>query len=93
MNLNYSSYHSNVSATVYCVSVQSKRKHHNCTAALRTSTHGRYTLGRGICTSNSMLADKRKSSGGDKEGGKKGGQWWCPKCGDPCTYVDTFVCM
>ena len=33
-------------------------------------------------------------SGGDKgKGGKKGGnQLCCPKCGDPCTHVETFVC-
>ena len=27
---------------------------------------------------------------GDKKGG--GTQWWCPKCGEACTHVDTFVC-
>ncbi len=36
-------------------------------------------------------------AGSDKGGKKKGNggsghQWWCPKCGDPCTHVDTFVC-
>lgn len=32
--------------------------------------------------------------GGDKgKGGKKGSsQLCCPKCGDPCTHVETFVC-
>lgn len=30
--------------------------------------------------------------GGEKKGnGGNGHQWWCPKCGDPCTHVDTFV--
>ena len=37
--------------------------------------------------------DGGKNEGG-ADGGKKGNgtQWWCPKCGDPCTHVDTFVC-
>ena len=35
-----------------------------------------------------------KGSGDGKNGDKKGGgsQWWCPKCGEACTHVDTFVC-
>ncbi|XP_064608087.1 ATP-dependent Clp protease ATP-binding subunit clpX-like, mitochondrial [Liolophura sinensis] len=34
-----------------------------------------------------------QSKGGDKGGDKKGGsgQLCCPKCGDPCTHVETFV--
>ena len=35
-----------------------------------------------------------KSSGG-KDGsssGNKGSQLCCPKCGEPCTHVETFVC-
>ena len=28
--------------------------------------------------------------GGDKKGGS--GEWWCPKCGEPCTHVDAYVC-
>ena len=53
-------------------------------------------------TNGPKVTDGDKSSttasadgaGGDKGGDKKGGgqQWWCPKCGDPCTHVDTFVC-
>lgn len=32
-------------------------------------------------------------SGGSKGSGNSGDKkWWCPKCGDPCTHVDTFVC-
>ena len=35
----------------------------------------------------------QKSSKGDKGGDKKGsGHLRCPKCGDPCTHVETFVC-
>ena len=34
----------------------------------------------------------KSSDGGDKGDGTKGTQWWCPKCGDPCTHVDNFVC-
>ena len=30
------------------------------------------------------------SGGGDKKGGSN--QLCCPKCGDPCTHVETFVC-
>lgn len=33
-----------------------------------------------------------RSSKSDNSGGGKKGNWWCPKCGDPCTHVDTFVC-
>lgn len=31
------------------------------------------------------------SSGGSGNGGKKN-TLTCPKCGDPCTHVETFVC-
>lgn len=32
--------------------------------------------------------------GGNKKGPGKGkdGQLCCPRCGDPCTFVETFVC-
>lgn len=33
---------------------------------------------------------KRASGGGGS--GKGGSQLRCPKCGDPCTHVETFVC-
>lgn len=35
-----------------------------------------------------------KSGGGDRgsNGGSKGSQLCCPKCGEPCTHVETFVC-
>lgn len=56
---------------------------------------------RGLATSGSdSSGDSKKppsknvksGSGSDKGGGdKKGQQWMCPKCGDPCTHVDTFV--
>lgn len=38
--------------------------------------------------------EAKSTGGGDKGGDKKGSgtQWLCPKCGDPCTHVDTFVC-
>ncbi|XP_048886949.1 ATP-dependent Clp protease ATP-binding subunit clpX-like, mitochondrial [Brienomyrus brachyistius] len=32
-----------------------------------------------------------KRSGGSGGSGKGGGQLRCPKCGDPCTHVETFV--
>ena len=35
--------------------------------------------------------DKTPSKGGSGSGGKKG-QLCCPKCGEPCTHVETFVC-
>lgn len=31
------------------------------------------------------------TDGGNKGGGGKGGQLCCPKCGEPCTHVETFV--
>ena len=47
-------------------------------------------------SASSSSASTTSSSGGggeDKKGGDgKKGQWWCPKCGDPCTNVDTCVC-
>jgi len=36
-------------------------------------------------TSTTKGSDK---GGGDKKGGN---QWFCPKCGDPCTHMDTCV--
>ncbi len=33
---------------------------------------------------------KRASGAGGS--GKGGSQLRCPKCGDPCTHVETFVC-
>ncbi|XP_019646858.1 PREDICTED: insulin-like growth factor-binding protein complex acid labile subunit [Branchiostoma belcheri] len=35
--------------------------------------------------------NNKGSGGGDKNGGDKKGQLCCPKCGDPCTHVETFV--
>ena len=31
-------------------------------------------------------------NGGKRGGSGKGGQLCCPKCGEPCTHVETFVC-
>lgn len=36
--------------------------------------------------------DKTTAGGGGSSGGKDG-QLCCPKCGNPCTHVETFVCM
>lgn len=41
--------------------------------------------------------DKKNKVGGGgsdngKGGGRKGPELRCPKCGDPCTHVETFVC-
>ena len=40
------------------------------------------------------LTSNGKSGGGDRggNGGSKGSQLCCPKCGEPCTHVETFVC-
>lgn len=35
--------------------------------------------------------NKGKNSGKGKGGGQ-GSNLLCPKCGDPCTHVETFVC-
>lgn len=40
-----------------------------------------------LCASLSLLGSGSGSGGGDKKS-----SWWCPKCGDPCAHVDTFVC-
>ncbi|ELT87190.1 hypothetical protein CAPTEDRAFT_153203 [Capitella teleta] len=42
---------------------------------------------RSMCTSEGG----RKSSSSKKDGGDKGSQWFCPKCGHPCNHVDVFV--
>ena len=34
----------------------------------------------------------RSSGSGSGSGGGKDGQLCCPKCGNPCTHVETFVC-
>lgn len=39
--------------------------------------------------------DTHTTSGGSPSGGTGGGKkstLTCPKCGDPCTHVETFVC-
>lgn len=38
----------------------------------------------------SVSEGKRQSGSGGS--GKGGSQLRCPKCGDPCTHVETFVC-
>lgn len=40
--------------------------------------------------SGSSSATTTSSSSSGKDGG--GNQLCCPKCGDPCTHVETFVC-
>lgn len=44
-------------------------------------SHSKKSVGEG--------SGKRTSSGNS---GKGGSQLRCPKCGDPCTHVETFVC-
>ena len=39
----------------------------------------------------SSSATTTSSSSSGKDGGSN--QLCCPKCGDPCTHVETFVCM
>lgn len=41
--------------------------------------------------SKTPIASGGKGSGDKGKGGKKGNQLCCPKCGDPCTHVETFV--
>ena len=36
------------------------------------------------------IGGSKSGRGGDKKGGS--GEWLCPKCGDPCTHVDAYVC-
>lgn len=36
------------------------------------------------------IKTEEKSQG--KHGGNGGGHLRCPKCGSPCTHVETFVC-
>ena len=33
-----------------------------------------------------------RTTGSGSSGGSKDGQLCCPKCGNPCTHVETFVC-
>lgn len=39
-------------------------------------------------------SDNNSNVGNGKDGGKKdsGSHLCCPRCGDPCTHVETFVC-
>lgn len=43
-----------------------------------------------MLTQKSVSEGKRLSGSGGS--GKGGSQLRCPKCGDPCTHVETFVC-
>ena len=36
------------------------------------------------------IGGNKGGRGGDKKGGS--GEWWCPKCEEPCTHVDAHVC-
>jgi len=40
---------------------------------------------------SSALSKSASAAGGDGGGSRKGDQLRCPKCGDPCTHVETFV--
>ena len=42
--------------------------------------------------SSSAAACKSASAASGDGGGGKKDQLRCPKCGDPCTHVETFVC-
>lgn len=37
-------------------------------------------------------SSKKSTSGGSKKDGSGGTHLICPKCGDPTTHVETFVC-
>ncbi|XP_041966060.1 ATP-dependent Clp protease ATP-binding subunit clpX-like, mitochondrial isoform X3 [Alosa alosa] len=53
------------------------------------SKDGTTKEGSGDGAKKSMTEGKRLSGSGGS--GKGGGQLRCPKCGDPCTHVETFV--
>ena len=53
--------------------------------------------GDGIHTSSGDVTNGEhgdiQNRGGNQGDGKGGsGQWFCPKCGDPCTHLDTCAC-
>ncbi|XP_046373572.2 ATP-dependent Clp protease ATP-binding subunit clpX-like, mitochondrial [Haliotis rufescens] len=64
---------------------------HESSRCLSTSPClGRYAAGSG--DGDKTPTSGGTTGGGDKGGDKKGsGQLRCPKCGDPCTHVETFV--
>lgn len=45
-----------------------------------------------FCASMQKSINEGKRLSGSGGSGKGGSQLHCPKCGDPCTHVETFVC-
>ncbi|XP_059808804.1 caseinolytic mitochondrial matrix peptidase chaperone subunit Xa isoform X2 [Hypanus sabinus] len=62
---------------------------HETVTVLASKDGGKDTTGDGSKKSVSEAGSKRSS--GSSGSGKGGNQLRCPKCGDPCTHVETFV--
>ncbi|XP_072889274.1 caseinolytic mitochondrial matrix peptidase chaperone subunit Xa isoform X1 [Hemitrygon akajei] len=65
------------------------RAFHETVTVLASKDGGKDTTGDGSKKSVSEAGSKRSS--GSSGSGKGGNQLRCPKCGDPCTHVETFV--
>ena len=50
-----------------------------------------YDLNKNLKTTYFLLHNSSGSSSGGKKSGSGNGVLTCPKCGDPCTHVETFV--
>lgn len=65
--------------------------HHVSSRSLGSSSGGSSGVGSGRDQKGGGPASSGSGGGGgDKKGGSN--QLCCPKCGDPCTHVETFVC-
>ena len=47
----------------------------------------------GGCSKDKHFSTSKLSGSADGKGNDGGHGLSCPKCGDPCTHVETFVCM
>lgn len=58
-------------------------------APIKLNQDNRVKFSTSSCFLDSGSGDK--TTNGGKKGNGKGGQLCCPKCGEPCTHVETFV--
>ena len=63
---------------------------HQCCASFSTSVR---IFKKADGSGNSPINGGSSSNGKGTSGSGKGNQLCCPKCGEPCTQVETFVCM
>lgn len=89
-------------ATVYVVQSQPRLQYlsqvrhfsskKDATSGNSGSSSGSGDVGDTKKSAGSAVGGAGGSAGGKGSGGNGDKKWRCPKCGDPCTHVDTFVC-